>query len=105
MLTKKDLNLIEEITQRAVQKSISEAFLDFYEHIFEPFATRTEEGFEKNDQQHKEIVAEFHKNDMQHNEITTELGNINNEIEEIKEYIKAHDKRIKNLEAILPIKN
>jgi urate oxidase len=104
MLTKKDLNQIEEITQRVVQKSISEAFLDFYDHIFGPFVEKTEERFERNDRQHKEIVAEFHKNDIQHNEITTELRNINDKIEEVKEYIKDHEKRIKNLEAISIVK-
>ena len=35
MLTKKDLNQIEEITQRVVKKNISEAFLDFYNKIKE----------------------------------------------------------------------
>ena len=55
MLTKKDLNQVEKI----MKKSISEAFLDFYENIFEPFATKTEERFEKNDRQHKEIVVEI----------------------------------------------
>ena len=101
MLTKKDLNQIEEI----IKKSISEAFLDFYDHIFEPFATKTEQRFEKNDRQHKEIVEEFHKNDIRHEEVITELKNINNEIDEIKEYIKDHDDRIENLEAIVRVKN
>lgn len=105
MLTKNDLSQIEEITQRVVQKSISEAFIDFYDNIFEPFAVKTEERFERNDRQHKEIVAEFHKNDIQHNEIRTEIRNINDKIEEVKEYIKDHDKRIKNLETISMVKN
>ena len=80
MLTKKDLSQIEEITK----KSINEAFHDFYDNIFEP-------SVEKNDRQHKEVV--------------TEIMYMKKDMDDIKEYIKDHDDRIKNLETIIRVKN
>lgn len=91
MLTANDLTQIEVIVQRVVQKNIKDGFQDFYEHIFEPFATGTEERFEQNLQQHKEIVIE--------------VKALKHEVGEIKEYVKDHDKRINNLESSVVTKN
>lgn len=72
MLTKKDIKQIEEI----VQKSIKNAFSEFYETIFEPYVNR-------NEKEHAEIRKEIREG-----------------IVGIGEYIKDHEKRIKKLESL-----
>lgn len=81
MLTKKDLEMIDEIMQKRigqdVPKFINAAFEDFYDHIFEPFATQ-------NQQQHQELVREIKK---------------------LQKREEEHDKRIKDLEKTAKFKN
>lgn len=79
MLTNDDKKFIEEIIAKSLEagkahtdKAIKSAFEDFYDHIFEPFAT---------------------KNIKEHEEIKEQLVLIN-------EDIKDHRKRIEKLEAV-----
>ena len=56
MLTKKDIDQIDELFQRRLEKDVKEiiksAFQDFYNNIFEPYAN-------KNEKEHAQIVKEM----------------------------------------------
>lgn len=81
MLTKTDLQNIDKLIQKRVKSAISDGFAEFYEKIFQPF-------MERNDQEHEEMA----KNNMKEHEKTRE---------EIGEYIKDHEKRIRKTEVII----
>lgn len=87
MLTKNDLQQIEEIMQR----NIKSAFRDFYDNIFEPYAN-------KNEREHIEMVREMKS-------MKKEINGLKDDTTEIKEFIKDHEKRITHLESVTAIKN
>lgn len=80
MLTKKDLDQINE----AIQKGVKAGFEEFYTTIFEPYVNR-------NEQQHEQIVEEM---------ITMKKGiaGLQEDMNEVKEHMKDHDTRINKLE-------
>jgi len=84
MLTKKDLEQVEEIVQRNINNSIKSAFRDFYDTIFEPYAN---------------------KNEREHAEMVKEIKAVKRDTEELKEHVKDHSKRLTHLEALTPAKN
>ncbi len=80
MLTKKDLGQIQNI----IDRSIKNAFQDFYDSIFEPY---------------------INKNEGEHEEMIKEIKLLRKDTDEIKNYVKDHDKRIENLENIPSVRN
>ena len=80
MLTKKDLQQVEEI----VQRSIKTAFQDFYTNIFEPYANR---------------------NESEHMQMVKEIKEVKKDTEELKEHGKDHSKRISRIEDLTSTKN
>lgn len=82
MLTKKDLELLDEV----IQKAVKAGFDDFYENVFLPHSERSEAFIELSDKRHREILKRFDQNDKDH--------------EETLEYIKDHEKRIRKVESI-----
>lgn len=80
MLTKKDLQQVEEI----VQRSIKTAFQDFYNNIFEPYANN---------------------NEREHAQMVKEIIAVKKDTEEIKEHVKDHEKRLRHVEDLTSIKN
>lgn len=100
MLTKKDLEQLDEILKNRIREDVpgivrtqiredvpgivKAAFQDFYDNVFEPYA-------DKNEREHEQIVQE--------------IKAIKKDTEEIKEHIKDHEKRITHLENVSTIKN
>lgn len=84
---------VPRIIQQTVPKMIRDEIMEFYDSIFEPFATRMEEYQIKNQQQHDEIVTEVKK-------LKKEVVILQEETYEIKVFIKDHEKRITKLEVI-----
>ena len=80
MLTKKDLGQIQNI----IDRSIKNAFQDFYDSIFELY---------------------INKNEGEHEEMIKEIKLLRKDTDEIKNYVKDHDKRIENLENIPSVRN
>lgn len=80
MLTKKDLKETEEHLEKRlgakIEKVIKDAFSDFYDNIFAPYV-------ERNEKDHDEIKKEMRKGR-----------------EELNEYIKDHENRVRKLEVI-----
>lgn len=95
MLTKKDLEQIEEVVNRVVNRvvdnKINTAFSDFYDNFFEPHVTQSVK-------QHQEIVDEIKG-------LKKQVSNLEEETGEIKEFIKDHEKRITTLETVASVKN
>jgi len=91
MLTKKDLQQVEEIVQRNITSAITSAFQDFYTNIFEPYAN-------KNEREHGQIVKEMKS-------MKKEISGLHDETSEIKDFIKDHEKRITILEKATSAKN
>jgi len=112
MLTKRDLELIDKIVGRRIQQDvpgivkkeisssvpkmirteikasvpgmIGSAFEDFYDSIFEPFATRTEDRhveiikkFKENDEDHELMLRKLDRNREEHDEIFEDMVKIN----------------------------
>jgi hypothetical protein len=80
MLTKQDLQQVEEI----VQRNIKSAFQEFIESIFEPYVAR---------------------NENHHEQIVKEITAIKKDTVEIKGQLRNHQNRIERLEDIASIKN
>lgn len=95
MLSKDDLEQIDALLQKRINKDgkdiIKNAFSDFYENIFEPYAN-------KNEGEHKQFVNEMIS-------MKQEIKGLKDETSEIKEFIKDHDKRIELLEMANSTKN
>ncbi len=91
MLTKKDLQQIDEIVQKRNTESIKAAFRDFYDNIFEPYAN-------KNEREHEQMVKEMKS-------MKKEIHGLKDETSEIKEYVKDHEKRLTRVEDLTSIKN
>ena len=87
MLTKRDLQQIDEL----VQRSIKTAFQDFYENIFEPYLA-------KNENEHAQMIREIKV-------VKKDISGLKGEMSEIKDFVKDHKKRIINLENTVLVKN
>lgn len=90
MLENKDLENIKVVVKDIVDSSIKSAFQDFYEHIFEPYVN-------KNEREHEQMITEIKS-------LRKDVNHLKTDMDEVKEYIKDHDKRIEKLEAS-PFKN
>jgi len=78
---------VEEIEKRLdgnVKEIVKTAFQDFYDNIFEPYAN---------------------KNEKEHEQMVKEIKAIKKDTEEIKEHVKDHDKRLRQVEDLTSIKN
>jgi septal ring factor EnvC (AmiA/AmiB activator) len=89
MLTKKDVELLEVV----IQKAVKAGFDDFYDNIFLPHDDRNEEHMERSEKQHHKIASEIRV-------IKKEVYSIKADTEEIKEHVKDHDKRIRKIETV-----
>ncbi len=87
MLTKKDLEQIDVL----LQKRIKGAFQDFFEHIFEPYVN-------KNENEHSQMIQEIRV-------VKKDISGLKEDMGEVKEFIKDHEKRIIHLEQVTVIKN
>ncbi len=84
MLTKKDLTQVGDLVEKKINKSIKAAFQDFYDSIFEPY---------------------INKNEGEHEEMIKEIKLLRKDTDEIRDYVKDHDKRIENLENTSSVRN
>ena len=73
MLSKKDIQMIEEIST----KTMTNGLIDFWENVLEPYLSKLGRDNERNDKEHAEIM---------------------NEIKSIREDMHGHEKRITMLE-------
>lgn len=94
MLTKTDFKRIEEI----IHRNITDAFSEFFQSIVAPY-------FDRNENDHAEILKKFKENDEDHKEIFRRLDRNQEEhykifekLDSIEEEVKGYGKRIKKLE-------
>jgi len=72
------------LVEKKINKSIKAAFQDFYDSIFEPY---------------------INKNEGEHEEMIKEIKLLRKDTDEIRDYVKDHDKRIENLENTSSVRN
>ncbi len=77
MLTKKDIQMIDEVSRKNAKEEITKGLMDFWENVLEPYLSTLNRENERNDREHSEMM---------------------NEIRLLREDMHGHEKRITVLE-------